>query len=156
MVSGALAGGHLGFRVGAHRFSLPTAAVARVAELDALRRLPALPPVICGIASHRGRVLTVVDLAALLDRARDADRRSTRTVVIVHHPSRHVGLWVDAVEALREAGEPIDAVSGEVPHEVPGDAGAPGARAVAPREAATEELDLGYLLERLDACVREG
>lgn len=138
MTWGAVSGDWLCFRVGSHRCSLPATAVARVAELDALRTLPALPGVICGIASHRGRVLTVVDLAALLGRSRSAGPRTTWTVVILHHPARHVGLWVDAVEDLREA-------------EAPGDAASAASAAADPVEA----LEVARLLEDLDACVRE-
>lgn len=51
---------------GAQRFALPRALVARRLQASELALMPRTPPWLCGAGHVAGRVLSVIDLAALL------------------------------------------------------------------------------------------
>jgi chemotaxis signal transduction protein len=94
------------FWAGADRFALPAAQVFKVIEPAAVNRLPRLPEALRGIAQHRGRIVTVVDLAQLLEAEEaSADSEASR-VIILDRRGRHLGIWVDAVEAIQAVRRP--------------------------------------------------
>jgi purine-binding chemotaxis protein CheW len=59
---------HVVFRLDATRYALPLSAVREVVVLsEPLVRVPRAPPAVRGVVNLRGRVVTVVDFASLLD-----------------------------------------------------------------------------------------
>ncbi len=100
------------FRAGGERASVRSADVQKVTGVGHISRLPRLPAVVTGITQHRGRVLTVVDAAALLFGSTPTPTSESR-LLILERPVRHVGLLVDAVdeiEAVRLAPDLPDGV----------------------------------------------
>jgi chemotaxis signal transduction protein len=59
-------GDYLVINCGAQRFALPRAQVARKLHAAELALMPRIPPWLCGAGQVAGRVLSVIDLAALL------------------------------------------------------------------------------------------
>jgi purine-binding chemotaxis protein CheW len=59
---------HVVFRLDATRYALPLSAVREVVVLpEPLVRVPRAPPAVRGVVNLRGRVVTVVDFATLLE-----------------------------------------------------------------------------------------
>ena len=119
------------FSRGEDRYALRADEVHKVTEPGRLNRLPLLPRAVLGIMQHRGRIVTVVDVAQLFDDPDSVPRvvGPTARVVILERGQRHVGLWVDAVEQianirvpegqggmtlLTHAGKPLCALDAEV------------------------------------------
>jgi chemotaxis signal transduction protein len=56
------------FALGDRHYAIRVSAVGGVAECGPIRRVPGAPSAVVGLAEWRGNVLTVLDLAHLLDR----------------------------------------------------------------------------------------
>ena len=102
------------FRAGGERAAIRAADVQKVTSVGHVSRLPRLPGVISGISQHRGRVVTVVDAAALLfsaaptlppsassslEPSSSSDAQHAR-LLILERPVRHLALLVDAVDEI--------------------------------------------------------
>jgi purine-binding chemotaxis protein CheW len=97
---------HVIFRVEKERYALPLAAVREVVVPPAtFSRVPRAPPPVRGVINLRGRVVTVVELAALLGLTEPASP-STK-VVLLDRGRRDLGLIVTDVDGI----EPIEKVS---------------------------------------------
>lgn len=92
------------FRVGNLRCHLPAAEVERVADLVPIHGLPRLPRGILGICSERGRVLTVVDTAALLESSEEGPPDLLPRLLVLKMQEGHLALRVDGVEEIRPRG----------------------------------------------------
>lgn len=90
---------HLVLRVGGGRLSVPARRASHVGALAALTPVPGAPTAVRGIAAVLGRLVPVVDLAALLGVERAA-RRGLERIVVVERDQRPLGLLVEAVEDL--------------------------------------------------------
>lgn len=92
------------FRAGGERAAVRAADVQKVTPVGHLSRLPRLPFVVAGITQHRGRVVTVLDAAALLfstaRAAQTPEAASTSRLLILERPVRHLALRVDAVDEI--------------------------------------------------------
>lgn len=89
------------FSRGEDRYAVRADEVHKVIEPSWLNRLPRLPPAVVGITQHRGRVVTVVDIALLFGSRAPPRREAAATrLVILERGQRHVGLWVDAVDQI--------------------------------------------------------
>jgi chemotaxis signal transduction protein len=89
------------FTRGDDRYAVRADEVHKVTEPGWLNRLPRLPPAVVGITHHRGRVVTVVDLAVLFSSDPPPRRESSASrLVILERGQRHVALWVDAVDQI--------------------------------------------------------
>lgn len=64
------------------RWAVPMVDVAEVGPATAVTRVPSLPPWLPGVATWRGRVLAVLDLAVLLGGPSPRDAGGTRMVVL--------------------------------------------------------------------------
>ncbi len=102
------------FRAGGERASVRAADVQKVTPVGHISRLPRLPTVVSGITQHRGRVVTVVDAAALLFGTQPASTAESR-LLILERPVRHVGLLVDAVEEIEAVRLSPDLPAGALP-----------------------------------------
>ncbi len=86
-------------QVGDDLFAIAALDVLKVVDAGRLGRLPRLPAAVAGITHHRGRIVTVVELAPLVGvstRGLQSDPRRQR-VLIIDRGQRNVGLRVGAV-----------------------------------------------------------
>jgi chemotaxis-related protein WspB len=95
------------FRSGGARYGLEAGEVAEVLALRRLQPIAQAPAWVAGIFSHRGKLVPVLDLGALMAGQPAATRTSTR-LVLVHYrrggegPAHLLGLIVErATETLR-------------------------------------------------------
>src|SRR5690606_25838467 len=101
---GAMAGSseplrHVIFRVDRERYALPLPAVREVVvPPPAFTAVPRAPKAVRGVMNLRGRVITVVSLAALLELPA-ADAGEGR-IVLLDRRRRDLGLWVIDVESI--------------------------------------------------------
>lgn len=94
---------HVVFRTGFERYGLPLATVREVVPPATMSLVPRAPEAVRGIMNLRGRIVTVVDLAALLglERApRGASASTAGKVVILDRGRRDLGLLVGEVEGI--------------------------------------------------------
>ena len=90
-------------RLARQRWALRLADLAGVCEVPPLRLLPRVPHPVLGLAHRHGRVVTVLDLAALL---RDGPGEGAEALLLLAAPRAHLGLRVrgDLRLAVPDAG----------------------------------------------------
>lgn len=81
------------------RYAFEAALVTEVVRLGPLTRLPAAPPFLTGVFTHRGEVLPVLDVGQLCGQGAVPVRPSTRAA-IVHCGPWKVAVVAEAVEGL--------------------------------------------------------
>jgi purine-binding chemotaxis protein CheW len=89
------------FRLSGRSYALPATSVELVATAQAPTPVPTVPAHVRGVVHLRGRILTVIDLAAVLElEAGDGDDRERRLVVVSsgEHP---YGFLADATDGIR-------------------------------------------------------
>jgi len=93
---------HVVFRIGAERYGLPLATVREVVTPGVMSAVPRAPDEFRGIMNLRGRVITVVDLAAMLDiqLPTPAEGEPVGKVVILDRGRRDLGLYVTDVDGI--------------------------------------------------------
>ena len=97
---------HVIFRVEKERYALPLAAIREVVvPPEQWSRVPRAPDAVRGIINLRGRVITVVELRALLGIS--AEGAPSLKIVLLDRGRRDLGLLVTDVEGI----EPIERVS---------------------------------------------
>jgi len=97
---------HVVFRLDSARYALPLGAVREVVvHGEALVRVPRAPPAVLGVVNLRGRVVTVVDFATLLDLP--APTSASRKLVLLDRGRRDLALLVTEVEGV----ESVDKVT---------------------------------------------
>ncbi len=97
---------HVRVRVGEEHYALPIEEVTEVSELPVRTPVPEAPSTVLGVASLRGQVIPVADLAAILGVGRS--ERPGR-MVVAQVGGHRAGLAVDAVTdvgVLPTASEP--------------------------------------------------
>ncbi len=124
---------HLRFGCGGELYALPLPAVREVVEASAMVRIPRAPACALGAMSHHGRVVSVVDLGALLG---DRPARPPTLVLLLDHPRRRLALGVDAVDGIG----PLAAEGGLARH----------------GEKAVTVLALDAILEQVDLAFSQG
>jgi chemotaxis signal transduction protein len=91
------------FRLGSETYVLPAADVIKIIETKRINRLPRLPEPILGITQHRGRVVTVVDLHAVLfgpSASGGVDRPVPKHVLLLDRGQRNAGIIADVIEEI--------------------------------------------------------
>jgi purine-binding chemotaxis protein CheW len=97
---------HVIFRVEKERYALPLASVREVLVLpEIVSRVPRAPAAVRGVINLRGRVVTVVELRALLGLPEVGGQ--SQKVVLLDRGRRDLGLLVTDVDGI----EPIEKVS---------------------------------------------
>jgi len=94
----------VGFMVGGTRYAVDILRVREIVNPQAVVALPQAPPVVIGVADHRGEVVPILDLRRRLGLASEAPTRRTKWI-IVRVGKRSAGLVVDAVTEVFGAGE---------------------------------------------------
>lgn len=100
------------FVAGNRRYGCPLEAIREIVPHRSATRLAGAPAHVVGLINLRGRLVTVVDLAAQLGtRAQDEARPAGGSIVLLESASRMVGVLVDEVRDVRsvsaDAVEPI-------------------------------------------------
>jgi len=108
---------HVVFRVAAERFALPLEAVREVVlPQPPFARVPRVSEAVQGVMNLRGRVLAVVDLAALVGLPLQPLREGGGQVLILDQGKRALGLSIGGVQGVEEltppAGDVKDLVRG--------------------------------------------
>jgi purine-binding chemotaxis protein CheW len=117
---------HVLFRSGGERFALPLEAVAEVVPpAAAFAYVPRAPPAVVGDMNVRGRVVAVVEMAALL--GLPAAREGAGQVLVLDRERRTLGFLVDEVLGVEPVGEPDRAGEGPPVRGLATARGAPGA-----------------------------
>jgi purine-binding chemotaxis protein CheW len=97
---------HVIFRVEKERYALPLSAVREVVvSPDAYSRVPRAPQAVRGVINLRGRVVTVVELGALLGLPNPS--APSQKIVLLDRGRRDLGLLVTDVDGI----EPVERVT---------------------------------------------
>ena len=133
------------FRLGAGHYGIELSRVQEVLRPLTITRHPLAPPGIAGLTNLRGRIVTVVDLRAVLGAGAAPD--AAAALVVVRSAEGAVALLVDAIGDVRRVG-----AGGLAPslaaEPVRDDAGSLVARTWALPGELLVELDLDRVLER--------
>jgi purine-binding chemotaxis protein CheW len=100
---------HVVFRVAGERYALPLEAVREVVlPQPPFARVPRASVVVLGVMNLRGRVVAVVDLAALVGLAPQPLAEGTGHVLILDHGKRTLGLLIGGVVGVEPLVPPED------------------------------------------------
>jgi purine-binding chemotaxis protein CheW len=106
---------HVVFRVGVERYALPLEAVREVVvPQPPFARVPRSAEAVRGVMNLRGRVVAVVDLAALIGLEPQALDPARSHVLILDGGKRAVGLLIGGVIGVEPIAPPADAPQGLV------------------------------------------
>jgi purine-binding chemotaxis protein CheW len=110
---------HVLFRVASERFALPLGAVREVVlPQPPFARVPRSSDAVRGVMNLRGRVVAVVDLAALMGLSPQPLEPGAGHVLILEHGKRALGFLIGGVlgvEPLTPGGEAAGLVRGVAP-----------------------------------------
>jgi purine-binding chemotaxis protein CheW len=105
---------HVVFRLDKDRYALPLSAIREVVIVPPrFSRVPRSPPFVRGIMNLRGRIVTVVELSALLKAHGEA--KASSKIVLLDRGRRELGLLVTEVDGI----EVIEKVSPAPPRAPP-------------------------------------
>jgi purine-binding chemotaxis protein CheW len=94
---------HVVFRVVAERYALPLGAVREVVlPRPPFARVPRVSEAVHGVMNLRGRVVVVVDLAALVGLPRQPLQDGVGQVLILDQGKRAVGLLIGGVQGVED------------------------------------------------------
>ncbi len=85
-----------------HWLAFPITAVREILPPRPFTRLPGTGPEVCGLIGLRGRLVTVLDLGAILGLTPSASRAEHR-LVLIEHEQRVIGMAVDEMVAVTRA-----------------------------------------------------
>ncbi len=106
---------HVVFRVASERFALPLEAVREVVlPQPPFARVPRSSDAVRGVMNLRGRVVAVVDLAALMGLAPQRLEAGAGHVLILDHGKRALGFLIGGVLGVEPLAPPEDAPQGVV------------------------------------------
>lgn len=88
------------FELGGDRWALPLSEVAEVGEPGSLRRIPGAAAPVVGLAECRGKLLTVIDLARLLEGQAPA---GPPALILLTEPRERYALYLTATLRLGKA-----------------------------------------------------
>jgi purine-binding chemotaxis protein CheW len=110
---------HVVFRLGTQRYGLLLSAVREVAPPGEMSCVPRAPGTVRGVMNLRGRVVTVIDLAELLERDTAANASGSTAaqgkVVLLDRGRRDLGLLVSEVDGILELEELAPPPGGAIP-----------------------------------------
>ena len=95
-------------RIAAEAYAAPVTHVLEIADLGTVAAVPGAPAEILGIRNLRGRLLPVIDLAALLGIPRTAP---PAFLLVTETAGHQAGLAIDEVTEVGEMAEPTEETS---------------------------------------------
>jgi purine-binding chemotaxis protein CheW len=98
---------HVRVRVADEDYALPVTDVLEVADIGAITPVPGAVHAVLGLKNLRGTVITVVDLAAVMDLSATQPRQR---IVVAEEGGRHVALAVDSVVGVEPVPKPSETV----------------------------------------------
>ena len=105
---------HVVFRVASERYALPLSAVREVVvPQPPFARVPRSSEAVRGVMNLRGRVVAVVDLAALVGLAPQRLEAASGHVLILDQGKRALGFLIGGVLGVETLAPPADAPSQE-------------------------------------------
>ncbi len=128
------------FRIHEQLYALPTSQVSAIVPVPALTELPHAPAHLCGILSHQGRIVAVIDVAILDGREPVSD---AKRILIVDGAGLDAGIRVsNVIELARVSAASVEPVSASLspPEHVVGQ--------VQRGDTVCLVMDAGRLLER--------
>jgi chemotaxis signal transduction protein len=87
------------FRLGPDRFAVPARLIQEVCPLSGLVPVPRAPDFVFGVVNRRGRIVTVIDLAHLINAPRTHIKATSLVLTCVERRGE-VGFLVDAIESV--------------------------------------------------------
>ncbi len=94
---------HVVFQVAAERYALPLEAVREVVvPQPPFARVPRVSQAVPGVMNLRGRVLAVVDLAALVGLPAQPLREGSGQVLVLDQGKRAVGILIAGVQGIQD------------------------------------------------------
>lgn len=116
---------HVVFRVAAERYALPLGAVREVVPPQPpFARVPRSSDAVAGVMNLRGRVVAVVDLAALVGLPPQSLAAGTGQVLILDHGKRALAFLIGGVLGVEPLEPPAAAAAGPVRGVAPARGGA--------------------------------
>ncbi len=116
---------HVVFRVASERYAIPLAAVREVViPQPPFARVPRASEAVRGVMNLRGRVVAVVDLAALVGLPAQPLQAATGHVLMLDPGKRALGFLIGAVLGVETIQPPADAPGGLVRGVAPASGGA--------------------------------
>ena len=116
---------HVVFRVAAERYALPLEAVREVVlPQPPFARVPRVSQAVPGVMNLRGRVLAVVDLAALVGLPAQPLREGAGQVLVLDQGKRALGVLIAGVQGVEDLEPPASDARAMVRGVVGGRAGA--------------------------------
>src|SRR5512142_936182 len=101
---------HVVFRVANERYALPLEAVREVVlPQPPFARVPRVSEAVPGVMNLRGRVLAVVDLAALVGLPTQPLREGTGQVLVLDQGKRALGILIGGVQGVEDLEPPAGA-----------------------------------------------
>ncbi len=98
---------HVVFRVATERYALPLEAVREVVlPQPPFARVPRVSEAVPGVMNLRGRVLAVVDLAALVGLPAQPLREGAGQVLVLDQGKRALGILIGGVQGVEEVEPP--------------------------------------------------
>ena len=98
---------HVRVRVADEDYALPVTDVLEVADIGDVTPVPGAVQAVLGLKNLRGTVITVVDLAAVMDLSATQPRQR---IVVAEEGGRHVALAVDSVVGVESVPKPSETV----------------------------------------------
>jgi purine-binding chemotaxis protein CheW len=102
---------HVRVRVAEEDYALAVTDVLEVADVGEITQVPGAPAAVLGLRNLRGTVITVVDLAAVMDLV---GTEQCGRIVVAEQGGRQVALAVDSVVGVELVPDPSETV--ESPH----------------------------------------
>jgi chemotaxis signal transduction protein len=90
------------FTLGGQRLAVPLRAVVEVAACPAITPLPRTADWLCGVAMLRGKIVSVTDLARLLQLERETEAGSKLVVLNSRYHGSTTALLVDRLQGIRK------------------------------------------------------
>ncbi len=96
-------------RVGKSMLGVELSRVQEINRMVEATFVPRLPPEVRGLINLRGNLVTVLDLARILEQRPSVPARDSRNVIVERHGERF-GLLVDAVGDVVTSNQPLEAL----------------------------------------------
>lgn len=99
------------FELGGTSYAVESAYVEEVLPVRGITRVPCAPPFVLGIVNIHGRILSLLDLRALLETGRTTPDTQSRWAVVLRHAGMSFCLYAESLGGIRRV--PVASVFSE-------------------------------------------